>query len=210
MNITALRGRFIHYLEPLAVFFAKMGFSPNQVSVLSLICGILTAILYAAGQFFIGSVILIFSAVLDLVDGNVARMVHKETKFGAVFDWIVDKYTDALVLIGIGLSGCALFPSLVSVPQTVQTGIIGFAIAGSLLNTFIKPVVYAEIGYQERKDGKIEDPLEGIGFFGRPETIIVLVAGGLTGFIGISVLIIAICTNLSAIQRIVYLYRRFS
>lgn len=210
MNITALRGRFIHYLQPLVNFFVTSGLSPNQVSLLSLICGILAAFLYATGHFFIGSLVLIISAFLDLADGSVARMTHKETRFGAVFDWIVDKYTDALVLIGIGLSGTAILPSFVVLPDTIQTGIIGFAIAGSLLNTFIKPVVYAEIGYQERKDGKIEDPLEGIGFFGRPETVIVLVLGGLTGFIGLSVLIIAICTNLSAIQRIVYLYQKFS
>jgi archaetidylinositol phosphate synthase len=208
MNITAMRGRFIHYLEPLAAFCVSLGLSPNQVSVLSLICGCATAVLYAMGYFFIGSLLLALSAVLDLVDGTVARMTGKETKFGAVFDWIVDKYTDALVLIGIGFSGVVVIP--LAVPVSVQYGVVGLAIAGSLLNTFIKPVVYAEIGYLERKEGKIDDPLEGIGFFGRPETIIVLVAGGLTGLIGYSVLIIAICTNLSAIQRIFYLYRRYA
>jgi len=59
-------------------------------------------------------------------------------------------------------------------------------------------------------DGKIEDPLEGVGFFGRPETILVLFIGGMTGFIWISVILIALCTNLSALQRIIYLYRRLS
>jgi len=80
----------------------------------------------------------------------------------------------------------------------------------SLLNTFIKPVAYAEIGYSERIAGKIEDPLEGVGFFGRPETILVLLIGGLTGFLWVAVILIAVCTNLSALQRIVYLYRRYS
>jgi archaetidylinositol phosphate synthase len=76
-----------------------------------------------------------------------------------------------------------------------------------MINTFIKPVVYAEAGFQEREDGKINDPLEGVGFFGRPETIIILIIGGLTGFIWASVIIVAVCTNLSAIQRIIYLYQ---
>ena len=78
------------------------------------------------------------------------------------------------------------------------------------MNTFIKPVVYAEIGYQERVEGKIDDPLEGVGFFGRPETVLVLLIGGFTGLIWLSVIIIAVCTNLSAIQRILYLYKRLS
>jgi archaetidylinositol phosphate synthase len=91
-----------------------------------------------------------------------------------------------------------------------DAAIVAFAIIGSLMNTFIKPVVYAETGYQERVDGKIEDPLEGVGFFGRPETILVLIIGGLTGFIWVSVILIAVGTNLSALQRIIYLYGRLS
>ena len=75
------------------------------------------------------------------------------------------------------------------------------------MNTFIKPVVYAEIGYREKIEGKIDDPLEGVGFFGRPETFLALIIGGITGFIWVSVIVIAVCTNLSAMQRIIYLYR---
>ena len=85
--------------------------------------------------------------------------------------------------------------------------VIAIAISGSLMNTFIKTVVYAEIGYDARENGKIADPLEGIGFFGRPETLIILIIGGVIGYIWISAIIIALCTNLSAFQRIIYLYR---
>ena len=78
------------------------------------------------------------------------------------------------------------------------------------MNTFIKPVVYAEIGYRQKVEGKIDDPLEGVGFFGRPETFLFLILGGISGFIWIAVVVIAVCTNLSAIQRIIYLYRTLS
>ena len=81
------------------------------------------------------------------------------------------------------------------------------AILGSMMNTFIKPVVYAEVGFADRHHGKIDDPLEGVGFFGRPETLLVLIVGGLTGLIWVSLLIIAVATNLSAVERIVYLRR---
>jgi len=137
-------------------------------------------------------------------------MTGRETPFGAVFDWIADKYVDTIVLLGVGLSGIPIISGLMNVSPVWDFGIVAVAIIGSMMNTFIKPVTYAEIGFTERKEGKIDDPLEGIGFFGRPETVLVLVLGGLSGFIWISVLIIAICTNLSALQRIVYLYRRYS
>lgn len=210
MNITALRPRFIRYLEPVAGVFVKFRITPNQISMLALIAGISCAFLFFQRQYLLGSLALILSAIFDLVDGSVARMTDAHSNFGAVFDWIVDKYVDALVLLGIGLSGIPVISQFIAVPPFMDFGIVAFAIIGSLMNTFIKPVVYAEIGYVSKVEGKINDPLEGVGFFGRPETFIVLILGGLIGFIWVSVIIIAVCTNLSAIQRIIYLYRTLS
>jgi len=207
MNITALRPRFMKYLEPVAGIFVRCHITPNQISVLSLIAGIACAVLFFRQQFLWGSIALFLSAILDLVDGSVARMTDSHTKFGAVFDWIVDKYVDALVLLGIGLSGTAIISQYIAVPPVTDFAIVAFAIIGSLMNTFIKPVVYAEIGYREKVEGKIDDPLEGVGFFGRPETFLVLILGGVTGFIWVAVILIAVCTNLSAIQRVIYLYQ---
>ena len=207
MNITALRPRFMKYLEPVADAFVRLRFTPNQISLLALLAGIAAAVLFFERQFFFGSLLLLLSAIFDLVDGSVARKTDAHTNFGAVFDWIVDKYVDALVLLGVGLSGIAIISQFVAVPPLMDFGVAAFAITGSLMNTFIKPVVYAEIGYKEKVEGKIDDPLEGVGFFGRPETMLFLILGGISGYIGIAVLIIAVCTNLSAIQRIVYLYR---
>ena len=79
--------------------------------------------------------------------------------------------------------GIAIVSGFLPVPQIADFAIIGLAMTGSLMNTFIKPVVYAEIGYREKVEGKIDDPLEGVGFFGRPETFLVLILGGVTGFI---------------------------
>lgn len=210
MNITALRPRFKDYLEPVAAIAADLGITPNQLSLLSLICGGGAALLYSLRYFFAGTILLLLSGVFDLVDGSVARRTDNKTNFGAVFDWIVDKYVDAMVLLGVGFSGVAIISQFVTVPPLADFSIVAIAIIGSLMNTFIKPVVYAEVGFSERKDGKIDDPLEGVGFFGRPETILVLSLGGLSGFIWVSILVIAVCTNLSAVQRILYLYRELA
>ena len=210
MNITALRPRFIGYLEPVADVFVRMRITPNQISLLALLAGLAAAFLFSQRQFAFGGLALLLSAVFDLIDGSVARKTNSHTDFGAVFDWIVDKYVDALVLAGVGLSGIAIVSQYYPLPPLADFGVVAFAITGSLMNTFIKPVTYAEIGYREKVEGKIDDPLEGVGFFGRPETMLFLIVGGVIGYIGIAVLVIAVCTNLSAIQRIVYLYRTLS
>ena len=210
MNITALRPRFIGYLEPVAEVFVRLGITPNQISLMALLAGIACAVLFFMHQFLIGALLLLLSAIFDLVDGSVARKTGAHTNFGAVFDWIVDKYVDGLALLGIGLAGIPIISQFLPVPAVADFGVVAFAIIGSLMNTFIKPVVYAEIGYREKVEGKIDDPLEGVGFFGRPETFVVLILGGLCNVIWVSVIIIAVCTNLSAMHRIIYLYKTLS
>jgi archaetidylinositol phosphate synthase len=210
MNITAFRPRFIRYLEPVAEIFVRLRITPNQISLLALIAGCACAVLFFRREFLLGSLALLVSAIFDLIDGSVARKTNAHTNFGAVFDWIVDKYVDAIALLGIGLAGIPIISQLLQLPPLADFAVVAVAIIGSLMNTFIKPVVYAEIGYREKVEGKIDDPLEGVGFFGRPETFLVLILGGFSGFIWASVIIIAVCTNVSAMQRIMYLYRTLS
>jgi len=210
MNITTLRPYAIERLEPLAGVFVRFGVTPNQISLLSLFFGILCAFLFSLQEFLAGSIMLFIAGILDLVDGTVARKMDRESEFGAVFDWIVDKYVDSFALLGIGISGMASISLILPLGATADAGVAAIAIIGSMMNTFIKPVVYAEVGYSDRIQGKINDPLEGVGFFGRPETLVVLVLGGVAGLMWIAVLVVALCTNLSAIQRIIYLYRQLS
>ncbi len=216
MNITALRPRLRQYVEPMTNRFVRLRLTPNQLSLLSLLFGLACAVLFASRHFFLGALLLFASAVLDLADGAVARLTHRHSCFGAVFDWIVDKYVDAGVLLGIGLSGIPILSSVLPVPPVADTGIVMLAIVGSLMNTFIKPVVYAEVGYDQRDGGKIQDPLEGVGFFGRPETVLVLCLAGAASLVvgpaamAVAVVLIAAGTNLSAVERVLYLYRRLA
>jgi archaetidylinositol phosphate synthase len=207
MNITTLRPRLICHLEPVGKAFSRAGFTPNQISLLSLLLGVAAMLLFATRSFPLGSIVLLASAVLDLVDGHVSRIQDSGTRFGAVFDWIVDKYVDTLAMLGVGISGIPIITRLIQAPPIADPVVVMVAILGSMMNTFIKPVVYAEVGFADRHHGKIDDPLEGVGFFGRPETLLVLIVGGCTGLIWVSLLIIAVATNLSAMERIIYLRR---
>jgi archaetidylinositol phosphate synthase len=207
MTITTLRPRLICHLEPVGKAFSRAGFTPNQISLLSLLLGVATMLLFALRSFPLGAIVLLASAILDLVDGHVSRIQDSGTRFGAVFDWIVDKYVDTLAMLGVGISGIPIITRLIQAPPIADPVVVMIAILGSMMNTFIKPVVYAEVGFADRHHGKIEDPLEGVGFFGRPETLIVLIVGGFTGLIWVSLLIIAVATNLSAMERIIYLRR---
>jgi phosphatidylglycerophosphate synthase len=138
---------------------------------------------------------------LDLCDGYVAVNNGKATKFGAVFDWIADKWVDGFVLGAVALRFASDWVALLAVVST-------------MLHTFIKPVAYAEIGYSERTTGKIKDPLENTGFFGRPETFIVLFTASILYPLNHKILtyaieFIAVMTFLSLMHRLYYLYKKY-
>ena len=190
------------------VVLHRLGVTPNQISVLSLLFGLVRH-RFCRPPLRLGASSSLSQPSLTLWTqrhgGTIPGAGSARSLTGSPISSV-----DAAVILGVGFSGIPIVSHIFDVPAVADFGVVGLALAGSLLNTFIKPVTYAEIGYSERIAGKIEDPLEGVGFFGRPETILVLLIGGLTGFLWVAVILIAVCTNLSALQRIVYLYRRYS
>lgn len=201
MNITSKRDTLKRLYSPFGWVLAKANVSPNLITLMAVVFGTLSAVLYFSGHPVVGAFLLFVSGVLDLCDGYVAVNNRKATKFGAVFDWIADKWVDGLVLGAVALKYSSPWVALLAVVST-------------MLHTFIKPVAYAEIGYQQRDTGKIKDPLENTGFFGRPETFIVLFVTSILYPVNHKILtygieFIAVMSFLSLLHRLYYLYKRY-
>ncbi|RTZ58537.1 MAG: CDP-alcohol phosphatidyltransferase family protein [Gammaproteobacteria bacterium] len=201
MNLTSKREILKKIYEPFGLSLAYLNIPPNAITLLSIIAGTLSAYAFYTHHVLTGATLLVISGLLDLADGIVARHNDRATKFGAVLDWLADKFVDGLVLGAVAVAYANPWIAIV-------------LITVNMLHTFVKPVAYAEIGFSQREKGKIWDPLEGVGFFGRPETHIALVFFAvLERFIGgsltLGVYFITVMTTLSLIQRVFYLYRRF-
>ncbi|MDQ3020759.1 MAG: CDP-alcohol phosphatidyltransferase family protein [Bacteroidota bacterium] len=81
--------------------------TPNQISSVALMFGILTGILYGFGthEFFIfASVSFIICNTLDCMDGQLARLKKNGTKIGRVVDGFIDYITSISVFVGIGIA----------------------------------------------------------------------------------------------------------
>jgi phosphatidylglycerophosphate synthase len=201
MNITSKREALKRVYSPFGWALAKANISPNVITFMALFLGTVSAVVYYKGHPVIGSFLLFSSGILDLCDGYVATKNRKATKFGAVFDWIADKWVDGFVLGAVALTYANDWVALVAVVST-------------MLHTFIKPVVYAEIGYEARITGKIKDPLENRGFFGRPETFLVLFISSILYPVNHAILkygieIIAFMSLHSLSDRLYYLYLNY-
>ena len=89
--------------RPVARLLAKSPMTPNQVTVVSLCVATGSLAAFAFGVPIAGGLLAQAGSVIDGVDGDLARFAGRGTKFGSFFDAVVDRYSDALVLLGLTL-----------------------------------------------------------------------------------------------------------
>ena len=92
-------------MQPVGTQLGKMGVTPNTITTISLILAILAALAYATKAPLLGALGLVASGTVDMLDGAVARATGKTTKFGAVYDPVLDRYAEFAVLVGIAVGG---------------------------------------------------------------------------------------------------------
>jgi phosphatidylglycerophosphate synthase/putative flippase GtrA len=92
---------FIWLMQPLWRLVLRTGVPPTAVTTLSVLFALASGISLAAGRFALGGWLYIFSGVLDILDGRLARATNRVTKGGGALDSILDRYADSAVLAGL-------------------------------------------------------------------------------------------------------------
>lgn len=87
--------------RPMASGLRPTPLTPNQVTTFTLLLAIATGAMIAAGWNIAGGIAIQAVSVLDGVDGELARLKDRATRFGGVFDAVTDRYADAIVLAGM-------------------------------------------------------------------------------------------------------------
>jgi phosphatidylglycerophosphate synthase len=85
-------------------FLVRTPVTPNQVTVISLIYGLIAAVIFSFGghtHTITAGLIFFLCIVFDQCDGEVARIKNMETEFGRSFDIIVDSIVSAAIVAGI-------------------------------------------------------------------------------------------------------------
>ena len=85
---------------------ARIGLSPNQVTVIALCVGTCAGVAFATGEragYIAGAVLLYLSFVFDCVDGQLARYTRRYSKFGAYLDSVFDRAKEYIAFAGLGI-----------------------------------------------------------------------------------------------------------
>lgn len=129
--------------EKIVKYLIKTSVTPNQVTTFSLLLAAFAAVFFSFGIYFfsvIGSILFIFSKFLDHVDGQLARELKKESKFGWYYDSFVDTATYVLMFIGISAGippGTFEIKFFNIVDLDLQNYLLFSAILASIFNTLL-------------------------------------------------------------------------
>lgn len=93
--------------RPLTRLFLRTSLTPNQITVLSCGIGLIGAACFWGGGYawpILGGLLLQFSAVIDCIDGEVARVKFLESPFGAWLDITLDTVVHIAIFLGVGIA----------------------------------------------------------------------------------------------------------
>lgn len=98
-------------LMPLVKRLVRWNVAPNHITTAGFIVNVAAAVVliiggehgtrYDLGYLGWASALILFAGVFDILDGQVARVGGKATKFGAVYDSVIDRYSELIMFLGI-------------------------------------------------------------------------------------------------------------
>lgn len=191
MTLYKRREKFEGLSWKIGKFFSGFGLSPNQWTLISTLPVLLTAYCLYRNEFLLAAVAFFFTILIDVVDGSVARYAKKATRLGAYLDTVTDRYVEFIVIIGLLLASITtpFFPPYIW---------IAAFLFGSVMTTYTKAAASEKnLAEKELKGGILE----------RTDRMLILLLGLLAGaastvYLGYVIVLLAVLSNISAVQRI--------
>jgi CDP-diacylglycerol--glycerol-3-phosphate 3-phosphatidyltransferase len=183
-----LRPVFKGLVDRIASSMIRIGVSPNGLTIIGALLGVCAALLAAQGAYASAGILCLLAGPFDALDGAVARMSGKMTRFGSLLDSTLDRYSEAFVLIGIGYS---------------------LARAGrwdGLVLAFLSMLGSLMVSYTRARSEGLAVENKG-GWLTRFERVAILSVALLTGLIVPGLLLLAIFSHVTVGQRLWHGYR---
>lgn len=183
-----LKGLVRSIADPLARGLVALGVSANAITVGAFLLNGVVGVLLAMGFLPLGGLLYLLFGCLDFLDGAVARLAGTAGAFGAFLDSVLDRASEAVVLVG-------LVYWYASLPDARLAALSGLALTGSFLVSYARARAEG-LGFECE-----------VGWLQRPERV-VLLGGGLLlaplhhAALPAAIAILALATTITTIQRI--------
>ncbi len=178
-----------HWLvNPIARMISSVGISPNLLTMMGLTANAAVGVVIARGHFRWAGVVVILASLFDAFDGALARVSGQTSSFGAFLDSTLDRFSEAVVYLGLLL----YYTQHGRRTEVVLTYV---TIVGSLMVSYARARAEG-LGLQCK-----------VGLLTRAERICLLIVGLILGIIPWVLWVLAILTNVTVIQRVVHVWR---
>jgi CDP-diacylglycerol--glycerol-3-phosphate 3-phosphatidyltransferase len=184
-----IRAGVLRYLElPGAKFFRAIKFTPNGITILGFLITLVSAYLVGAGWLLAGGIVFLFAGGLDLMDGALARLTGKVSPFGALLDSVFDRLSEAALFVGL-----AVYALRDDIGEDRQVFFI---------TVLLLALIFSQVVSYLRARGEGLGVFTKAGLMTRPERVVLLGAGLISGQIEWFMLAIAIVSGFTLFQRI--------
>lgn len=176
--------------DPVARLLARLGLTPNAVTLLGLLLSGATAYLIFSERLLAAGLLLIVSALFDHLDGALARLTGRVTAFGAFLDSVVDRLTEAIVLFGVLLLALAQDSTILAILA------------------FLALVFSMMVSYTRARAEGLGVPGE-VGIMTRPERVVLMALGLVLGELALTIAlgIIAALSLVTMLHRTVHAWK---
>src|SRR6202050_3314579 len=188
--LTRAIGRYVSWpVYHLAALLAPTEIPPNVITWCALVGNLWAGMLFAAGRSATTGGVIILAGLCDLLDGPVARLQNRVSLFGGFLDSILDRYADLMLFLG-------LLVYFAQVNRFRYAMLAGAAMAGSVMVSYAKA----------RAESLV--PTSEIGFWERPERLVLMILGALSNRMEVALWILAIGPNITVIHRILHTWKQ--
>jgi CDP-diacylglycerol--glycerol-3-phosphate 3-phosphatidyltransferase len=177
-----------YLLTQIVKVLTRLPVNPNILTFMGVIISLWAAFEFGYGNLFRGGLVIILAGLFDMLDGEVARVSNSETRFGAFYDSVIDRYSDTIILQGL----------MVHYAREQMLGyvvLVGVVFMGAVLTSYARARAESII------------PSCKVGFMERPERIVLLIIGGLSNRMEAVLWILAILGNWTVVDRIYYTWK---
>jgi CDP-diacylglycerol---glycerol-3-phosphate 3-phosphatidyltransferase len=175
-------------LESIGQRLARWNVSPDWVTYLGLVLTVGVAVLAGWGKIRWAGGAYILAAVCDAMDGTLARVSGKGSRFGAFLDSTIDRFEESIVFLGL-IVHYARTGGQIEIPLVLVVTV------GSLMVSYTRARAEA-VGVECK-----------VGIMTRPLRVTILIAGMILNQVFITLILLAVTSLFTAFQRMYHVWR---
>lgn len=186
--------------DPIAKVFVRLGVRPSTLTFIGFLFSAVAGFLFAKGLFGYAGWAMIFGATFDIFDGRVARLTGQESRSGAFYDSVMDRFSEGICFLGLAFYFRSSWMLLFVIASLIGSMLVSYTRArGESVGVDCKGgsmqrperIVYLGVS-------SVFDPISStilLNWFAAPPPILVIGA----------IIIIAVMTNATAVHRMIYI-----